>query len=140
MIWALLIVLGIPFWFIVGILGAIWWSRRSFKQQPGVFEIAIRADNATKWPRQLGYGRLVRDVLVINRGVALLRTEMHGVDMVSEFEIGDGPKKPVGAVGRLIALDDGSRREVAVSPNDVALLDAVSAANAGSSNQTTGTQ
>lgn len=124
MILALLALLGIPIWFIVGGLVGIGLSRRAFKQQPDVFEIAVRAENANKWPRRPSYGRLVRDVLVLNRGAALLRTEINAVDAVSPLDIGDGPKKPVAAVGRLITLDDGSRRELAVAPDDAARLDA----------------
>jgi hypothetical protein len=67
----------------------------------------------------------VRDVLVLNQGVARLRTEIHAVDSVSELEIAEGPKKPAGAVGRLVSLDDGSCCEVAVASGDVARLDAV---------------
>lgn len=125
MIWILLSTLGIPFWFLAGVLMGILLIRRKFQQQPGVFAIAVRAENAAKWPRSLSHGRLVRDVLVLNRGAALLRVEIHAVDSVSELEIGEGPKKPAGAVGRLVGFDDGSRCEVAVASGDVAQLDAV---------------
>ena len=127
MIWALLAALGVPIWLIVGILLGAWLSRRRFKQMPWVFAIAVRAEGAEKWPRSPSYGRVVRDVLVLNRGAALLRTEISAIDAVTELEIGDGPKRPPAAVGRLIKLDDGSRREVAVAVGDVAQLDAVGA-------------
>jgi hypothetical protein len=68
----------------------------------------------------------VSDVLALNRGPALLRTEIHAIDAVSDLEIGDGPKRPEAAVGRLVVLDDGSRYEVAVASRDVSALDALS--------------
>ncbi len=122
MIWALLAILGVPIWLIVGILIGILLTRRSFKQQPGVFAASVRNENGDKWPRQLTYGRLVRDVLVLNRGAALLRTEIHAVDAVDQLDIGGGPKKPTPAVGRLVTLDDGSRLEFALAPADAKRL------------------
>jgi hypothetical protein len=125
LIWALLAILGVPIWLIIGLLASIGLSRRAFKQGPGVFEIRVRAQDSEKWPRSASYGRVVSDVLVVNRGAAFLRTEIHAVEAVSEIDIGDGPKKPAHAVGRLVTLDDGSSREVAVASGDVARLDAV---------------
>ena len=125
MIWALLAILGVPIWLIIGILIGVLMSRRAFKQKPGVFEVRVRAQNSDKWPRSASYGRVVSDVFVVDHGVALLRTEIGAIKAVSEIDIGDGPKKPADAVGRLVTLDDGSSREVAVARGDVALLDAV---------------
>ncbi len=67
---ALLAVLGIPIWLVVGVLIAVWQIRRAVKQQPGVFEILVRAEDTDKWPRELSYGRVVRDVLVDKQEVA----------------------------------------------------------------------
>jgi hypothetical protein len=125
MIWALLAILGVPIWLIIGLLASIGMSRRAFKQEPGVFKIRVRARNSDKWPRGASYGRFVSDVLVVNRGAAFLRTEIGAIEAVSKIDIGDGPKKQAGAVGRLVTLEDGSTRELAVSPGDVARLDAV---------------
>jgi len=117
MVWALLAILGVPIWLIVGILLAIVLQRRNFKKQPGVFPCVIRDEGATKWPRSQSFARQVRSVFVVNRGAALLRTEIHGVAEIHDLALGDnGPKKPAGPVGRLLTLDDGSRLEVAV-PN-----------------------
>lgn len=115
MIWALLAILGVPIWLIVGFLIGIVMSRRKLTKQPDVFAIAVRAQGAEKWPRRPTYGRIVRDVLVLHRGAALLRTEVLAIDDVSELEIGEGPKRPTEAVGRLIRFADGSCREVAVA-------------------------
>jgi len=123
-VWVLLAALGIPIWLVVGVLIGIWLTRRAFKQQSGVFAVAVRNENDDKWPRQVTYGRLVRDVLLVNRGVALLRTEIHAVDAADQLEIGHGPKKPAEAVGRLVTFDDGSRLELALAPADAVRLDA----------------
>ena len=125
MIWALLAILGVPIWLIVGILIGIWLTRRPFRQQPGVFVVAVRANIGEKWPRQPTYGRLVHDVLVLNRGAALLRTEIRAIEAVDQLDIGDGPKKPADAVGRLVTLDDGTRLELALANTDATRLDAV---------------
>jgi hypothetical protein len=125
MIWALLAILGVPIWLIIGILVSIGMSRRAFKKEPGVFEVRVRSKNGDKWPRSASYGRVVSDVFVVNHGAAFLRTEIHAIEAVSEIDIGDRPKKPADAVGRLVTLDDGSSHEVAVARGDVALLDAV---------------
>ena len=89
---ALLAVLGIPIWLVVGVLIAVWQIRRTLKQQPGVFEVLVRAEDSDKWPRELSYGRVVRDVLVLYRGVALLRVEVLALDAVSELDLGEAPK------------------------------------------------
>lgn len=123
MIWALLALLGVPIWLIVGVLGGVWLTRRAFRQQPGVFEVAVRAADAEKWPRGVADGRIVSDVLIINRGAALLRTDIRAID-VSGLDIGDGPKRPGGAVGRSVLFADGSRDEVAVAADIAEQLDA----------------
>jgi hypothetical protein len=120
---ALLAVLGIPIWLVVGVLIAVWQVRRTLKQQPGVFEVLVRAEDSDKWPRELSYGRVVRDVLVLYRGVALLRVEVLALDAVSELDLGEAPKKPADAVGRLLTFEDGTRRAVAVAAIDAVKLD-----------------
>ncbi len=45
------------------------------------------------------YGRLVHDVLVLDRCASLLRVEIHAVAAVEHLDIGDGPKQPSRAVG-----------------------------------------
>lgn len=125
MIWALLAILGVPIWLIVGFLAAIVLSRRAFHRQPGVFDVAVRDDDTSKWPRRPAYGRIVGNVLVLNRGAALLRTEIRAVTTVAELEIGEGPKKPTDAVGRTVTFDDGSGFELALAPDAAARLDSL---------------
>ncbi len=79
MIWALLAVLGVPIWLVVGALCAVLWSRRSFSRQPGAFRAKLRPASDGSWPRRSVYARVVHDVLVVNSGLALVRTSIHGV-------------------------------------------------------------
>lgn len=123
MIWALLAILGVPIWLIVGILLGIWLSRRAFKQQPGVFELVVRSSGDTKWPRGANSGRIVSDVLIINRGPALLRAQVGVIAAVSELDIGEGPKRPESATARRVTFDDGSSCDVAVAPVIAARLE-----------------
>ena len=125
MIWALLAMLGVPLWLIAGMLVSLVWSRRIRQRADGVFGLAIRPEGEATWPRQLVYGRQIRDILVAYVGLALVRTEFHIVDDVTELELGDRPKRLPNAVGRLLTLDDGTRLEVAVAPQDAAHLDAL---------------
>ena len=126
MIWALLAILGVPLWLVVGVLVSVAMSRRNFRRQDDVFAAAVRSNGAAKWPRGLVYGRQVRDVLVVNRGAALLRTEFYVVDDVADIALKAAPSRLPDAVGRLVTLDDGTRLEVAVSRQDVSRLDALS--------------
>jgi hypothetical protein len=56
-IWALLALLGMGMWLVVGMLAAAFWSRRRFKRVPGVFRCKLRVTNgdvsgiAHDWPR-----------------------------------------------------------------------------------------
>ena len=128
MLWALLAILGVPIWLVVGVLVGVVLSRRSFRRQDGVFAFSVRHEGASKWPRQVVYGRQVRDVLVTNRGAALVRTEFHAVDDVTDLVLHDPPKKPADSAGRLVTIADGSRLEVAVSRADAGHIDALAQA------------
>lgn len=128
MLWALLAILGVPIWLVVGILVGVVLSRRNFRRHDGVFALRVRPEGASKWPRQVVYGRHVRDVLVTNRGAALVRTEFYAVDDVARLVLHDPPKKPADAVGRLVTVADGRRLEVAVSESDAEHIDALAQA------------
>ena len=93
-----------------------------------MFAFNIRPEGESKWPRGVVYGRQVRDVLVTNRGAALLRTEFHAVDDVADLVLHDPPRKPVDAVGRLVTVADGKRLEVAVSESGAEYVDALAIA------------
>jgi len=104
MIWALLAILGVPIWLIVGALGGAVWSRRRFRSQPGVFPIMVRTEGKDSWPRVVSHGRLIRDILVVNRGLALVRTELYPIVDVRPLE-GPVPEKISDGTGRLIGTD-----------------------------------
>jgi hypothetical protein len=125
MIWALLALLGVPIWLIVGALAGVVWSRRHFLAQPGVFPVAIRAAGDQSWPRTLSYGRLIRDVLVVNRGPALVRTEIHPIVSVEPTHASAVPKKLDDAATRLLGIDGHADIEVAVPPRVAQQLDAL---------------
>jgi hypothetical protein len=115
---ALLSILGVPIWLVVGIFVLAFWSRRRFQQSPGVFECRMRAVSAAgeqpDWGRAKSFGRWVHDVLLLHSGLALIR---YGALPVA------GVEKPVGpaegtrfegdAVSTHLRLDDGSVVEVA---------------------------
>jgi len=124
-IWALLVLLGVPIWLIVGVLISVWYSRRHFRAQDGVFVLSIRAHGEQRWPRTPAYGRCLGGIIVVNRGVALLRTSINEVVRVDELEIDQPPRKPSNAVGRLVTLADGSLIDVAVAEADSTRLDAL---------------
>ena len=76
MIWALLAVLGVPIWLIVGILGGAIWNRRTFQHRPGVFKMAKRDVGATGWKRKsVSHARCISNVLVTNGGLGARELE-----------------------------------------------------------------
>jgi hypothetical protein len=125
-VWALLAILGVPLWLVVGVLVSCAVSRRNFRRHDDVFAVALRSNGAAKWRRGLIYGRQVREVLLVNRGAALLRTEFYVVDGVADIAPGVAPNNLPDAVSRLVAVDDGTRLEVAASRQDTSRLDALS--------------
>lgn len=126
MIWALLALIGVPIWLIVSVLGGALWSRRSFRHQPGVFKVATRAAGATSWKRSsTGYARCVSNVLVINVGLALVRTRIHEVQEVEAVEVGASPGGFDEPVARRLLLDDGSGFEVAAEAAQTGKIDSL---------------
>jgi len=81
MIWALLAILGVPIWLVVGALAAAFWNRRQFRNSPGVFSAKVRINSgsfdglSSSWPIMPAQARWVHDVLLVNKGLALLRTQ-----------------------------------------------------------------
>jgi hypothetical protein len=114
MIWALLALLGVPIWLVVGALGAAIWSRRQFAGQPDVVRVKLRP-LGQPWPRRRAYARAVHDVLVVNSGLALVRTTMHGVHQATAD---DGAAAPVKGIDDpvifALKFDDGSQALLAV--------------------------
>jgi len=114
-VWALLAILGVPIWLLLGALGATFFSRRRFKRQDGVFPLLFRKEGGDSWPRTRAYGRYLHDVLIVNYGLALNRMSVHAVAHVDYFELEDPPDKISDPVGLRLTLDDSTRVEILVA-------------------------
>jgi len=80
-----------------------------------VFPLHFRAAGDDTWPRQLSYGRYVHDVLLVNHGLAMVKTSVHVVEHVDRLDLGDTIlKKLDDPIAFAIRLDDGSEFELAV--------------------------
>ena len=125
MIWALLALIGVPIWLIVGVLVGAFISRRRFLSQPGVFRMKLRASDARGWPRRAAYGRVVHDVLVVNAGLALVRTSLYPVvDATASTET--EPVKPFGRPQILdLEFEDGSAARLAVDESQFGLVESL---------------
>jgi hypothetical protein len=122
MIWALLALLGVPIWLVLGALGGALILRRRTRSQPGVVRIKIRPVDADAWPRRASWGRGVHDVLVLHTGLALVRCEIRGVRKAFE-------RTDVGAVAPFtlprvsqVSFDDGTTVLLAVDGADARAL------------------
>lgn len=78
MIWILLALLGVPLWLVVGgFLGAL-WNRRLVRRTSDGFACKMRSlsadDGSGKWGRATANAHWVHDVLLVNDGIALART------------------------------------------------------------------
>jgi hypothetical protein len=114
MIWAILAFLGIPIWLIVGALIGAMFSRRNFRSQEGVVPLLFRAAGDDKWPRRLAYGRYVHNVLIVNHGLAQMRSSVHVVEQVDHLDLGGVTLKHIDdPIGFTIRLDDSKKYEVA---------------------------
>lgn len=115
MIWATLAFLGIPIGLIIGVLLGAMFSRHHFRAQDGVVPLMFRAAGDDKWPRQLAYGRYVHNVLIVNHGLAQIRTAVHVVEDVNHLDLGDVTLKHIDdPIGFTIRLDDGDEFEIAI--------------------------
>ncbi len=123
MIWALLALLGVPIWLVVGVLAGAFVSRRRFVSQPGVFRMKLQASDAGGWPRRVGYARVVSSVLVVNVGLALVRTSVRAVTDASESTASE-PVKPFDRP-RVLSLEfeDGSTARLAVDASQFQLVE-----------------
>jgi hypothetical protein len=119
MIWATLAILGIPIWLIGGALIGAMFSRHHFKTQPDVVPLMFRAADDDKWPRGMAYGRYVHNVLIVNHGLAQIRTAVHVVEQVERLDLGDTAFKHIDdPIAFAIRLDDGSEYELAIARAD----------------------
>jgi hypothetical protein len=118
MIWALLAILGVPIWLVVGgLVGALLLRRRN-RSRPGVVRMKLRPVDADRWPRRASYGRVVRDVLVLHTGLALLRCDVRGVaEAFERTDLGPVPPFALPRVSQL-TFDDRSTVLLAVDGAD----------------------
>ncbi len=115
MIWATLALLGIPIWLIVGGLIGAMFSRHHFRSQNEVVPLLFRAAGDDKWPRHLAYGRYVHNVLIVNHGLAQIRTSVHVVEHGDHLDLGGTRLKHIDdPVAFTIRLDDGDKFEIAI--------------------------
>jgi hypothetical protein len=130
MIWTLLAILGVPVWLIAGGLGAVLWSRLHFRNQPGVFMAKIRlaegeqAAVGTKW--RTVYARRIHDVLLINKGVALMQVIPIGISDAESMErVADAAGVRFrGGVARAYRLHTDSKAAIEVAALDIRELQA----------------
>ncbi len=93
MIWALLALLGIPVWFVLLVLFAVFHQRRAVLKRDDIFWYRARTD--TGWARRKGVARWASDVLVRHQGIALVRTLIDPVAIVEVNVISGDPPKGV---------------------------------------------
>jgi hypothetical protein len=96
-----------------------------------VSPVAIRAAGEDSWPRVV-YGRLIHDILVVNRGLALARTELYSIVGVRPIEVTTAPKKMGDAMGWSLSIDGHDDIEVAVPPVAGRRLDGLAQVSPGS--------
>ncbi len=133
MIWALLAILGVPIWLVLGGLMSALWSRKNFRAQDEVFALYFRDHGDDGWPRAVSWGRYVHNVLIVNHGLALVRTSIHVVEGAESFEVDTPPKKLTDPVAWALTLRGGERIDVALSASDAQpLTAAMPAADGGS--------
>lgn len=122
MIWALLAMIGVPIWLIVGALAGALVSRRRFRAQPEVFALLMREHGEDGWPRRPSYGRYVHDVLLVNAGLALVRTRVWAVDRLDDLPLDE----PIGKLAEprcwTATLDGGQQYDLAVAAADASRL------------------
>jgi hypothetical protein len=76
--WIALSFLGVPIWLIVGVLAALYWKRRQFKKQSGVFPAKLRLESGSfpglsEKPAST-FCMWVHDVLLVHKGLSLAST------------------------------------------------------------------
>ena len=118
-IWATLAFLGVPIWLVLGALLGASLSRHRFRSQPDVIPLLFRSANDDKWPKRLAYGRYIHDVLIVNHGLAQIRTSVHVVEDTNSLDLSDTTFKHIeDPIGFAIRLDDGSDYELVLDRSD----------------------
>jgi hypothetical protein len=125
MVWALLAILGVPIWLILGALIGGYWARRRFIKSAGVFPMRIRVPSSEddKWSGKQ-HGQWIHDVMLVNKGYAKVRTDPHGFKQMVGPAIAidaDAVKGLDDPMSFRLILDDDSEVEIAVASNDLNL-------------------
>jgi hypothetical protein len=131
MLWAILALLGVPIWLVVGGLAIMLWSRSRFKKQDGVFPAKMRHESGAasgdgeKWPPVSSYALWVHDVLLVHKGLGMMQTIPLGVvGAEGSVESADPEKvKRMGENPMLLRfrLDDGAVLQMAVPGDSLTL-------------------
>jgi hypothetical protein len=123
MIWALLAILGVPIWLVVGALAGSLLHRRRFAQRPGVFTCRVWTD-AGRWGRTTRHALWIHDVLLMAGGLARVRIEALGIAGLVE-----GPhdcdarfRGSESSVAITVRTDDGAQVQVAAPRSAAGLL------------------
>ena len=120
MLWALLALLGVPIWLVLGALGAGTINRRRFQRSPGVFPMRMREVNIDnrKWGKKV-HARWVHDVLLTNVRFALVFTVPYGTHKAINSPTPADPATVKGLGDDIesftLELDDHTKVEIAYS-------------------------
>ncbi len=131
MLWALMAILGVPLWLVIGGLSFSLYNRHKFRQRPDVFTTKIRLESGSasgfkeKWPPVSNYALWVHDVLLVHKGLGLMPTTPVGV-VGLEGSLSDANPEQVKRLGEnpkvlRIKLDDGSVLQLAVPEEHLVL-------------------
>jgi hypothetical protein len=127
MVAVLLAILGVSLWLVAGMLLGRLYSRHRYRQAPGVFRCKIRRlshdTEEAQWGRPLVHARWVHDVLLVSRGLALVRFAAVPVAGPDPAEPATVTKLGPAPVVAWFHLDDGTTIVAAAnSEDDVRLL------------------
>jgi hypothetical protein len=125
MLIALLSLLGVPLWILLGWLAAGLWHRHAINQLPGLFKTKVRLVSGTyrhtdeDYPRMTGRAIWAHDVLILEKGLLIPRTLHYEVTEAVQHAqpadpdhvkgLGDSP------ITMQFRLDEGAVIEVAAS-------------------------
>ena len=128
MIWVLVAAVGVPLWILAGCLVGARWSRRRFKREPGAFAAKLRIASGEvdglkqSWPHRAFVACWTHDVLVIHRGLALVRTDLLGVSRaIGSIEAADAKRLRclrADPCTLTLVLDSGASVQLAASADD----------------------
>ena len=119
MIWATLVLLGIPIWLIAVVLIAAFRNRNKVRANTDIFGYKLKAGDG--WKRKKGYARWVSDVLIYHAGIALIRTDAFQISATQVLGAAAPPANGLGEAPSCIEVTyaDGETATFAVSAQDL---------------------